>query len=328
MELIHRYEMNEKSWTNRYSKLEESMRELTQENGDLRVKNTKMRTKYENQNHEIEELTRTLSDLKSKKDKKEDLVDEQQKRISELLRENGECNRELAIRLEEISHLKDNLNGADQRIHELKAVIRENEKNLTTLHTRALENNTINIHRSEELQKKYEELEQQLENKTRDIKRIADKNAELVGLVAEWERKHEDRVNEALRSEHGKVRNLEAEMKEKVEEMEKAHEKEIIKIEEKFKENMDLLEDEFKKVLLENNEKFKHLKAAFEDKLKTEGELKQLLKVISSKNVEFERIIEEQNDMLMKMKEEYITVLTEKESTTKNVSHLLFNFED
>lgn len=50
-----------------------------------------------------------------------------------------------------MNRLREDLVSAESRIGELKAVIRENEKNLTDLHTRTIENSNLTIHRSEEL---------------------------------------------------------------------------------------------------------------------------------------------------------------------------------
>ena len=318
-EVIHKYEKDDQYWKKMHASQEQKIAELMQQNHDLHVKNVKARGSHENHVREIESLNQILGELKSKKDKKEDLIEEQQRRISDLLRENGEFNKELAMRLEEISNLKAAVSTAEGRVAELKAIIRENERNLTDLHTQALQHNTINIQRSEDLQRRYDDLEKQLDERTKELRNVLDKNAELVGMVAGWERKYEDRVNEINRGEQARLRALENEYKEKIEDMERAHEREMTRNEEKFKESMDVLEEEFKKVLLENNDKFKMLKSAFEEKCKVETELKQLLKVISSKNIEFEKIIDQQNDMLEKMSKEHFKMIQEKDTIIKSV---------
>jgi Chromosome segregation ATPases len=324
-ELIYKYEANDKYWSQKCSKLEDTVLELTTENRDLQVKVAKLQAALSNQERDAEELNEKIADLKSKKDKKEDLVEKLQSRVGELLKENGEYSKELAIRLDEINKLRENLTAADGRIAELKAIIRENERNLTELHTKAIESSNLNLHRTEELQRRYDELLKNYEAKNEEMKRITDRNQELVDLVKEWEKKYDEKIHEITRQEHERTRLIEEDLVRRIEDMERNHKKEIARNEEKYKENMDLLEEEFKKVLLENNEKFKQLKAAFEEKCRSETELKQYIKLTVTKNTELEKIIEEQNEMLKKLRDEYAIALQEKEKLEKSVRKISLN---
>ena len=318
-ELIYKFECNEKYWNTKCANLEENIFERIQENKDLQAKVSRLMHGVEAKNQEIVDLNSKNIQLKSKKDKKEDLVETLQIRVESLLKENGESTKELSLRIEEISRLKETLSSAENRISELKAVIRENEKNLNDLHSKSIENSNMNLLRAEELQRKYDELQKTMERKIDENRKIAEKNHELVDLIQEWERKFDERVNEALKAEEGKLRRKEAENAKFLEEIDSKYGKQIEDSEEKFKVNMDLLEEEFKKVLLENNEKFKQLKVAYDEKYKNELEMKQFLKLTVAKNSDMERIIEEQTELLKKLKKEYTDVFSEKESLSKNV---------
>jgi len=321
-ELIHKFELNEKYWSNKCGKLEETMRELQQENRDVASQNMKMRTTIDGQKDELDRVHKELSSLKSKKDKKEDLIDEQQRRISDLLRENGELNRELSMRAEEIGNLKSDLGITEGMISELKGIIRNNERSLNELHSQALQNNSVNIQRSEDLQRKFDELEKETQEKSKEIRKLNERNLELEEAVLKWEKKLEEKAGEVLRSEQSKLRLIENDYKEKIEDLERTHEKEIMRCDDRFKESMDMMEEEFKKVLLESNDKFKTLKAAYDEKTRLEAELKQILQVVGAKNGELERLLHDQTVMMKSMKEEYINLLQDRESATKNVREI------
>lgn len=77
---------------------------------------------------------------------------------------------------------------------------------------------------------------------------------------------------------------------------------------------MDLLESEFKKVLLENNEKFRQLKSAFDERCKSEQDCKQLMRVAVQKNNEYEVLVNDMQQNLIKLKKEVSEIMIEKES--------------
>ena len=320
-ELIYKFECNEKYWSTKCGKLEENLLENIQENKDLQEKVSRLMHSVEAKNKETEDLNKSIIQLKSKKDKKEDFIESLQARVENLLKENGELTKELSFRIEEISGLKENFSLAESRISELKAVIRENEKNLNDLHSKSIEHSNVNLLKAEDLKRKYDDLQRVFENKIDENKKIVENNHELVYLIQEWEKKFDDRVNEVLRDDENKLRMKEEEHSKILEDVNCKYRKQIEKSEERLKANMDLLEEEFKKVLLENNDKFKQLKVAYDEKSRNEMEMRQFLKLTVAKNSDMERIIEEQTELLKKLKKEYTGVLSEKEYLSKNVKY-------
>ena len=315
-----KYESAERYWSNKCQRLDEDLFDLSRESKEHQDKGNRLHNTLVAKNQEIDDLANTIAALKSKKDRKEEMIDSLQNRIGDTMKENGEYHKELSLRMEELSKLKENLNDAEIRIGELKAVIRENERNLTEIHTKAIENSNLNLLRSEELQKKYEGLHVTYEDKCKEYQHLVEKNKELIDLVKDWEQKfnsklhaHESNRNEALDdAERSYQKNLE--------ELCERYKKEQQKQEEKFQNNMDMLEDEFKKVLMENNEKHKQLKIAYEDKCKNESELKDFMRVTVGKNTEQERLIEQQNDILRRLKDEYTRTLQEKDDLARTVA--------
>ncbi len=65
--------------------------------------------------------------------------------------------------MEEIEKISGVCGGKEQEILQLKAVIKDNEKNLQTFHLQAIDNSNKNLKRSEEDQRKLNQLEQKSE---------------------------------------------------------------------------------------------------------------------------------------------------------------------
>ena len=113
-----------------------------------------------------------------------------QTRISKLLKENGEYHRELFKRMEEIEKITQKVQSAGIETAQLRAVIKENEKNLQSFHNKAIESSNQNLQRSDTLQRKCYDLEKQVEKQLDEKNLLLDKNREMVDLCKDWENKY------------------------------------------------------------------------------------------------------------------------------------------
>lgn len=254
-----------------------------------------------------------------KKERKDEMVENLQQRISGLLKENGEFQREVKVRADEIERLRRELKSLEDTNKELKASIRENERILSNFHSKSLENASFTLQRGEEMKRKFETVYDENKVLVSENSELKQKNSSLMDLVKEWEVKFDAKINE-----------MQFEFERETKKMADDYEKQIFQLthqlnfskkeqEAEFKKNLDLLEEEFKQVLNENNEKFRQLKSSYEEKLKNEGDLKNLLRAALMKNGEQEATINDFEQTLIKIKKEVTGIMSERDLLQKEV---------
>lgn len=303
-DVIFKFECNEKFWVSKLFSIEEINDKYRRKNESLSSSLNSMENDLSLEREKNERLEGVIATLHAKKEKKEGIVDSLQNKITVLMEENSIL-REQTRQFEETQRaLKGEKDDLEREIGQLRAVLRENEKTLSSFHSKSLEENSGNIRRLQEIQMAYDALAKEHEERSAQCSLLASRVHELANEHKDKEVAAQLHLKDLVHNYENRIKDLEREIQDQKAGEQDRMEKKLNEREERFKNSMDLIEEEFKKVLLETNEKLRRTKQTLEEQTSQQRNFHEAIRFREEKIDEQDKMILELNNMLVKAKDQ------------------------
>ncbi|KAM3146226.1 hypothetical protein pb186bvf_001571 [Paramecium bursaria] len=316
-ELIYKFECNEKYWSQKCSQLENEVYEQQKFNQQLNQENKNLRKEINSLKDSSEEQISQQKQLIQKKERKDEIINDLQTRLSEILQTNGQFTKENEILLEQIQQLKLQNQEKELKITDFKSQLKEAEKALQEFHKNAVDQVSQTLLRQEQLQQKYEAVNQENKQLFQENAQLKKRIQELLEICREWEQKYDAQIQEDENNLKNSVQSVINDYEQKLVDLQLRHEEEIKQFDQESRQMQDQLEFEVRNVLKENMDKLKQMKQLYDDKNHSEQELQSQLNVYKLKVSEQESIIQELQGALIRIKREVQDFIQDKDYSKK-----------
>lgn len=303
-ELMHKYEANDKYWTDRFVRVETEAAEIAD---GLRIAIQEKRLAEKELTSVKEHLANCkdeMARLRESREYRDRSKDELQGHMATAMKELGDTQRTAQAVFDENQKLRDKLAIHDRSNIELKAQLKQAEASLKTLHTKALESSEQALQRYEEIQLKYEAMAAKLTDKEQENTELKARNQELLELNGRFDENWASKYREAVLSKELVIESLKRELKNAIEDERRQFE-DLLRAE-KDGHAAALKQQDLKAqtALQEERKLAKDIAVTCEDMRKQNVDLKELLKMSVEKEARGRSYISDLTEIVTQLQQE------------------------
>jgi chromosome segregation ATPase len=303
-DLMHKYEANDKYWSERYQRVEAEATELE---GNLRAATQEKRfveKELVGAKDTLDNCKEELRRLRDSREIRDRSKDELQGHMASTMRELGDAQRAAQAAMDEGQRLRDKLAVFDRSNAELKAQLKQAEGALNQLHVKALENAEQALQRFEDLQHKYEGLSGRLVEREAEVNELKMKNQEILELNGKFDENWASKYKEAVLSKDLVIESLKRDLKIAVEDERRLCEDKLRADKESHSAALKQAEAELKAGLAEEHEKTKEVAVVCEDLRRQNVDLKEILKMSVEKETRGRSYIADLTEIVTQLQQE------------------------
>ena len=326
-ELSFKYKHSEEYWTSCIKKLEDSNNQSVYEKREIENENRRLRKKLNSKESKINTLKSKTAAAVNNTGAKDKVLEDFHYQISNLMKDLGESQRMSQQAVDDVYKKQEKIKNLEKSNYELKNEIKRLETTTNQLHAKALESSTNALHKYEELQKKYEDSLEVLEEKDSEINILKKKNMDILDLNAKFDENWSSKYREAVHARENIISSLREEIH-KLTLSEKAKTQEFAYAEKE--ENRNKIWELEQKIILQANEykdKERESDQKFQDIIREGNDLKEMLKMSVEKEAKSKDFISELTGLIKQLQIQLDKEITEKLNLKKQYEEKIAGIE-
>jgi DNA repair exonuclease SbcCD ATPase subunit len=229
-----------------------------------------------------------------------------------MMKDLGESQRNATHYMDELHRYQEKIKLLDITNTELRSQLKQSEQTLSCLHAKTLDNSTQALQKYDELQRKYEDCINKLNDKEQEMESLRDKNRELLDMNSKFDENWSDKFKEAIRNKDYIIEQLQREINEAgFREKEKAQSV-LFQNKEEMKDKIYEIEQAYHSKLEEIKTTQQEAERHAEDTKREIADLKEMLKMSIEKEGRAKGLIQELTALIKQLQEQLDKELTEK----------------
>lgn len=311
-EMCNRYEMNDKYWSERFKRVEQDCMDTVKQARDIEQDKKRIHKELLLKHKQCEEYREELQKVKEARDSKDSQLAELNRQVASMMKDLGETQRNATHYMDELHRYQEKIKLLDITNTELRSQLKQSEQTLSCLHAKTLDNSTQALHKYDELQRKYEDSINRLNEKEREIESLRDKNRELLDMNSKFDENWSDKFKEAIRNKDYIIEQLQREINEAAfREKEKAQSV-LFQNKEEMKDRIYEIEQAYNSKLEEIKNNQREAERQAEDTKREIADLKELLRMSIEKEGRAKGLIQELTALIKQLQEQLDKEITEK----------------
>lgn len=311
-EMCNRYEMNDKYWSDRFKRVEQDMNDTVRQARDIEQEKKRIHKELLLKHSQCEEYRTELQKTKEARDSKDNQLAELNRQVASMMKDLGESQRNTTNYMDELHRYQEKIKLLDITNTELRSQLKQSEQTLSCLHGKTLDNSTQALQRYDEIQRKYEDCVNRLNEKEREIDSLREKNRELLDMNSKFDENWSDKFKEAIKNKDYVIEQLQRELNEAAMREKERAQTFIFQNKEEMKDKLYEIEQTYTQKLEEFKNNQRLAERQNEDTLREIADFRELLKLSIDKESRAKALIQELTALIKQLQEQLDREINEK----------------